>query len=136
VLVALLMTAGAVGVFLWEFGQYLAHGAVPPLALAEAQTMAVTTVIMFQVFYLQNSRSLRDPVWRIGFFSNPTVYIGVATVLIAQAAFIYLPPLQSVFGSAPLTWADLLVCALIGFLIVPVVAFEKSLLRWAMARPT
>ena len=66
VVAALLMTAGAVGVFLWEFGHYLGQGAAPPLALAEAQTMAVTTVIMFQVFYLQNSRSLRDSVWRIG----------------------------------------------------------------------
>jgi magnesium-transporting ATPase (P-type) len=136
VVAALLMTAGAIGVFLWEFGQYLEQGAAPPLALAEAQTMAVTTVIMFQVFYLQNSRSLHDSVWRIGAFSNPTIYIGVATVLIAQAAFIYLPPLQSVFASAALTGGDLLVSALVGFCIVPVVAFEKWLLRRAKTRGT
>jgi Ca2+-transporting ATPase len=97
--------------------------------------MAVTTVIMFQVFYLQNSRSLRDSVWQIGLFSNPTVYIGVATVLLAQAAFIYLPPLQVVFESAPLAWTDLLAATLIGFLIVPVVAFEKWLLRRVARRP-
>ncbi len=136
VVAALLMTAGAVGVFLWEYGQYLEQGAGTPLALAEAQTMAVTTVIMFQIFYLQNSRSLRDSLWRIGLFSNPTVYLGVATVLIAQAAFIYLPPLQSVFGSAPLAFSDLLVSALVGFCIVPVVALKKWLLRRAKVRRT
>jgi Ca2+-transporting ATPase len=61
VVVALLMTAGAVGVFQWAYGHYLETGAPQPVALAEAQTMAVTTVIMFQIFYLQQSRSLRDP---------------------------------------------------------------------------
>ena len=70
--------------------------------------MAVTTVIMFQIFYLLNSRSLHDSVLRIGLGSNPAVYVGIATVLLVQAAFIYLPPLQAVFGSAPLKWDDLL----------------------------
>jgi Ca2+-transporting ATPase len=134
VVAAMLMTAGAVGIFEWEFGQYLARGATAHAALAEAQTMAVTTVIMFQIFYLQNSRALRDSIWRIGLFSNPAVYVGVATVLIAQAAFIYLTPLQAVFGSAPLAWGDLLVAALVGFLIVPVVAVEKLVIRRVVRR--
>lgn len=127
--VALLMTAGAVGAFLWKFGQYLQAGSAQPLALAQAQTMAVTTVIMFQIFYLQQSRSLRDPLWRIGLFSNPAVYLGVAIVLLAQAAFVYLPQLQAVFGSAPLAWTDLMVAALVGLLIVPLVSLEKWMLR-------
>jgi Ca2+-transporting ATPase len=62
-------------------------------------------------------------------FSNPTVYIGVAAILVAQAAFIYLSPLQAVFGSAPLDWSDLLVSAAVGFSIVPIVVFEKWLIR-------
>jgi Ca2+-transporting ATPase len=129
VVVALLMTAGAVGVFQWAYGHYLGTGAPQPLALAEAQTMAVTTVIMFQIFYLQQSRSLRDPLWRMGLLSNPTVYLGVVTVLLAQTAFIYLTPLQTVFGSAPLSGTDLVIATLVGLLIVPVVALEKWLLR-------
>ena len=51
-----------------------------------------------------------------------------------QAAYIYLPPFQAVFGSAPLGLTDLLIAALVGFLIVPVVAIEKWLLRRAAAR--
>ena len=132
---ALLMTAGAVGLFEWEFGQYVAGGAGQGVALAEAQTVAVTSVIMFQIFYLLNSRSLRDSVRRIGFGSNPAVYVGIATVLLAQAAFVYLPQLQAVFGSAPLGWDDLLLAALVGLLIAPVVVAEKWLLRrWASRR--
>jgi magnesium-transporting ATPase (P-type) len=96
--------------------------------------MAVTTVIMFQMVYLLNSRSLRNPVLRIGLGSNPAVYVGIATVLLVQAAFIYLPPLQAVFGSAPLEWDDLLIAALVGVLITPVVAVEKWLLRRVASR--
>ena len=121
-LAAVMMTASAVGVFLWA-------SAASGGSLAEAQTMAVTTVILFQIVYLQHSRSMRDSPWRIGFNSNPAVHVGVATVLLAQTAFIYLPPLQSLFGSAPLQWSDLLVAAAVGLLVVPVMALEKRLMR-------
>ncbi len=133
VVAALLMTAGGVGVFLWEYGQYVGAGDTDHAALAESQTMAVTTVIMFQIFYLLNSRSLRDSVLTIGLGSNPAVYVGIAAVLAAQAAFIYLPPLQAVFGSAALEWDDLVVATLVGLLISPVVATEKWLLRRRVA---
>jgi Ca2+-transporting ATPase len=136
VVAALLMTAGAVGLFEWELGQSAELGDAHGVALAESQTMAVTTVIMFQIFYLLNSRSLRDSVLRIGLGSNPAVYVGIATVLLVQAAFIYLPPLQAVFGSAPLEWNDLLIAALVGALITPVVAVEKWLLRHVASRRT
>jgi magnesium-transporting ATPase (P-type) len=132
-LAALLMTAGAIGVFQWYFDPFLdpaaATAITPDTKLAKAQTMAVTTVIMFQIFYLQTSRSLRDSLWHIGLTSNPAVYVGVATVLLVQAAYIYLPPLQAVFGSAPLGWTDMLIATFVGCLIVPVVAAEKWLLR-------
>jgi Ca2+-transporting ATPase len=130
ILAALLMTAGAIWVFQWYFDPFLDPAtAASDTPLAKAQTMAVTTVIMFQIFYLQTSRSLRHSLWHIGLTSNPAIYVGVATLLLVQVAYIYLPPLQSVFGSAPLGWADLLIATLVGSLIVPVVAAEKWLLR-------
>jgi Ca2+-transporting ATPase len=134
IVAALLMTAGAIGVFVWEYGQYVDAGVAPRMALAEAQTMAVTTVIMFQIFYLLNSRSLRDPLLQIGLMSNPAVYVGIATVLAAQAAFMYLPPLQAVFGSSPLEWDDLLLAAAVGMLITPVIGMEKWLTRRLASR--
>ena len=132
---ALLMTAGAVGLFQWEFVQYVAAGAAHDAALAEAQTIAVTTVIMFQIFYLLSSRSLRESMLKIGVFSNPVIYLGIAAVLLAQAAYIYWPPLQAVFGSAALEGDDLLIATLVGLLIVPVVALEKWLARRASRQP-
>ncbi|QRK07070.1 HAD-IC family P-type ATPase [Archangium violaceum] len=126
VMVAVLMCAGATGLFLWEYNAEvgrLGH----ELALSEAQTMAVTTVIMFQIFYLLNCRSLRDSFFRIGVFSNPFVYLGIAMLVLLQLGFIYLPFMQAVFNTAPLSLEALGLCALVGAIVLPVISVEKWL---------
>ena len=128
-LVGLLMAGGALGLFLYEY-----HLELPrvghALALAEAQTMAVTTVILFQVFYLLNCRSLRDSILAIGLLSNPKVYAGIAALLVLQVGFVYAAPLNAVFGSAPLN-ADALTKSLaVAAVVLPVISLEK----WLHAR--
>lgn len=120
--VAILMTAGALGLFLYEFR---AAGDSGPAALAKAQTMAVTTVIMFQIFYLLNCRSLRDSMLKIGVFSNKTVFVGIAAILVLQALFVYAPFMHEIFASAPLSAGDVLLSIVVGALILPVIGLEK-----------
>jgi Ca2+-transporting ATPase len=124
VLVAVLMCAGATGLFLWEYNTEAARLG-HELALREAQTMAVTTVIMFQMFYLLNCRSLCDSVFRIGLFSNPFIYIGSGVLTLLQLGFIFLPFMQRVFGTAPLSLKALGLCALVGAMVLPVISVEK-----------
>jgi Ca2+-transporting ATPase len=124
-LAASLMTAGAVIMFKTILGENLAAGIPMVLATAKAQTMAVTTVIFFQIFYMLNCRSLKRSVFSIGLWSNWTVYVGIAVVLGLQAAFIYSPAFQTVFATGPLDGLDLATAALIGFLITPAIALEK-----------
>ena len=128
-LAALLMTAGAVGLFLWEYGRDLRPGAAPALALAEAQTMAVTTVIMFQVFYLLESRSFDRSLFASGLRENPAVLPGVAAILGLQAAFVYAPFMHRIFGTAPLDPVDLGRAALVAVVILPAMAVEKIVTR-------
>ena len=123
------MAAGAIGLFQYEYSRALAEGSQglsADRAMAEAQTMAVTTVIMFQIFYMQSCRSLKGSIFQMGLFSNPAVFIGVATVLLLQSAFIYLPFLNRIFGSSPLAPSDLGLAALVGAVVLPIVAVEKS----------
>jgi Ca2+-transporting ATPase len=126
---ATLMTAGAVGLFLWRYELEMAARATTGLTevqiVSEAQTMAVTTVIMFQVFYMLSCRSLKDSVFRIGLFSNKTVFIGIGAILALQALFIYAPPMQAVFSTYPLTLQSLLFSAAAGAIILPVISVEK-----------
>jgi Ca2+-transporting ATPase len=129
------MTAGAVGLFQWEYQDYIARGVAQALALAEAQTTAVTAVVMFQIFYLLNCRSLRDSIFGIGLASNPWIFVGIGALLLLQGLFIYAPPLQLVFGSASLGWQEILRAAVVGAVILPVVSVEKWLLRRRRVAP-
>jgi potassium/sodium efflux P-type ATPase len=126
---ATLMTAGAVALFLWQYGQEMADRATTGLTeaqiVSEAQTMAVTTVIMFQIFYMLNCRSLKDSIFRIGVFSNKTVFLGIGTVLGLQALFIYAPTMQAIFSTYPLSPMSLFYSALAGAIILPVITVEK-----------
>ncbi len=127
VLVAVLMAAAGIGLFLHEYRRDLALGHEPALALREAQTMVVTTVVLFQVFYLFNCRSLRDSVFRIGLFSNPAVWLGIGGLLLLQAAFVYAPFFHALFGSAPLDVTEILKSAAAAAVVLPVVSLEKAL---------
>jgi len=132
ILVALLLAAGAVGLFLWE---YLTE--VPrqghTIALREAQTMAVTTVVFFQIFYLVTCRSLRSSVFRVGFFSNRTVFAGVGALLLLQAGFIYLPFMQRIFGTASLELKAVGLSALVATAVLPLIEIEKAILNRKVA---
>jgi len=85
---ATLMTIGAVGLFLWE---YNANGETLD-AMRKGQTMAVTTVIMFQVFYVLDCRSLKGSLLSIGLWSNMTVFIGIAALLTRYSVRCRSPP--------------------------------------------
>ncbi len=125
VAVSVLMTAGTIVLFNMEYRQELAAGIAEPLALAKAQTIGVTFVILFQIFYMIHCRSLKDNILKIGFFSNPTVFWGIGVVLALQALFVYLPFLQKVFKTAPLSIMDLALTAAAGFAIFPIISLEK-----------
>jgi Ca2+-transporting ATPase len=127
--VAALMTAGAVGLFLWEWHHALALGVPPALALAEAQTLAVTSIIFFQVLYLLESRSLTRSLFASGVRDNPVVLLGVSAILGLQAVFVYAPFMHRVFGTAPLALIDLGRAALVAMVILPAMLVEKALTR-------
>jgi len=120
---AALMTAGAIGLFLYEYDISTTDEA----ALAKAQTMAVTTVVIFQIFYMLSCRSLRGSILSIGVFSNPVVFLGIAAIVALQLAFIYASPMQALFGTASLSASDLALSVLAGIIILPVISFEKRL---------
>jgi magnesium-transporting ATPase (P-type) len=125
VLVAVLMAAGAIGLFGWEYGTETARGTPAGVALREAQTMAVTTVVLFQVFYVLHCRALEAGLLRTGLWTNPLVYLGIAVLLALQAAFVWAPPMHALFGSAPLDADALTKSAAVALVVLPVVSAEK-----------
>lgn len=128
-LVAALMTAGAAGLFLFEYASDLSEGVAVELARGRAQSVAVTTIILFQMLYLLNCRSLSQTFWRIGLATNLWVYLGMAVTLILQLAFVYLEPLNQLFHTQPMDpggWLMAAGAAFAGFLVI---LLEKWLWR-------
>jgi len=89
--------------------------------------MAVTTVILFQIFYVLECRSLKGSFLRIGLFSNPWIYVGIGAILLLQLGFVYLPFMNLLFGTAPLTLQALLQSAAVALVVLPLISLEKWL---------
>jgi calcium-translocating P-type ATPase len=120
--VSLILTAGTFGLFLWE----QTRGA----SIEEARTVAVNTLVMFEIFYLFNARYMTAPVLnRAGLLGNPYVLYAVGVLLLFQLAFTYLPPLQTLFGTAALDAAIWVRIVLVASSVLFIVELEKALVR-------
>jgi Ca2+-transporting ATPase len=73
------------------------------------QTMAFTTLILFQLFNVFNARSdTRSAFMRP--FDNPWLWAAIGLSLVLQAAVVYVPFLQAAFSTAALSPGDWLRC--------------------------
>src|SRR5665811_730020 len=91
---------------LWLFHHYLATLGNSPEATATAQTVAFTGIILLEKMNVFNFRSLRQPLSKIGFWTNPWVLIGWGLMISAQVAAVYNPLLQKLLHTVPLRWQD------------------------------
>jgi magnesium-transporting ATPase (P-type) len=120
--VSALLTAGTLGLFLWE----LARG----LPVEAARTVAVNALVMGEIAYLFNSRHIHESVLnRKGLTGNPWVLAAIAALLVFQVLFSYLPLMQGLFGTAAIDFAAWLRIAAFAAALLFVVEAEKALLR-------
>jgi Ca2+-transporting ATPase len=73
--------------------------------LAYAQTMAFTTLVLFQMFNVFNARSDVRSAFA-GLFSNRWLWGATLLSLLLQTAVVYVPALQRAFGTVPLSLTD------------------------------
>ncbi len=98
VFVALFMALGT----LWVFNT----ATTQQLDAAKAQTMAFTTLAMFQVFNALNCRSRSKSVFQLGFFANYYLMGAIALSIILQVAATRLPFMQVALSTVPLSFSD------------------------------
>jgi len=97
VYVALFMTVGTLGAFV-----YL-NGNGEPL---RAQTVAFTTLAMFQVFNALNCRSRYKSVFQLGFFTNKYLVGAMGLSVLLQVAANRIPFMEAALGTVPLSLRD------------------------------
>jgi magnesium-transporting ATPase (P-type) len=120
--VSVVVAAACIILFLLE----RADGASPE----RARTVAVTALVMAELFYLFNCRS----IWRSSattrlLAGNRAVPVAAGLLILLQLGFIYLPPMQRWFGTAPITALDWVWCVLVGVGVFVVVEIEKAVSR-------
>ncbi|MBC7805518.1 MAG: cation-translocating P-type ATPase [Akkermansiaceae bacterium] len=86
-------------------------------SLRYAQTMAFTTLMLFQIFNVFNARSEEQSAFH-GFFRNRYLWGALALSLALQAAAIYVPFLQNAFSTVSLNAGDWLRCAAVASLVL------------------
>jgi magnesium-transporting ATPase (P-type) len=120
--VSLVIFAGTFGLFTWA----RAEG----MALDVARTVALNTIVCFEIFYLFNSRHIVAPVLnREGLFGSRKVLGAVGLVVVAQMLLTYWAPLQRLFGTAALGTAEWLVILPVAVSVLFIVEIEKYVLR-------
>jgi len=101
-----------------------------PSGLEKARTMAFTTTIMFQLFFVFNCRSEKKSVFRVNPFTNKKLILSVMFSILLQILVLYLPFLQAMFQTVPLNafdWLKVLFFSSLGFLVLPEVFMKKTI---------
>ncbi len=95
------------------------------------QTMAFTTLMLFQLFNVFNARSDERSAFR-GLFGNRWLWAAVGLSLLLHAAVIYLPGLQQAFSTMSLSAGDWLRCAIVASSVLWLRELSKMFTRAAM----
>ncbi len=77
--------------------------------LALARTMAFTTLVFAQLFYVFECRSERYSIFELGLFTNMYLVAAVGCSMLMQILVIYLPFFQSLFKTVPLDYSNWIV---------------------------
>ena len=93
------------------------------------QTMVFTVLTTAQMFHVLAIRAERESLLTQGLFSNRPMLAAVLLTFLLQLAIIYVPWLNTVFHTQPLTAGELAVCVGLSSLTLVAVEIEKWLVR-------
>jgi calcium-translocating P-type ATPase len=118
----LLVSGLFVGAVFAVFANALATGH----SVALAQTMAMNTLVVLEIFHLFFVRRVHGTsmTWK-AIRGTRVVWLVVALITVAQVAVTYLPPLQAVLGTVAVPLADGLVILGVGVAFLAVLEVEK-----------
>ncbi|MCL4229859.1 HAD-IC family P-type ATPase [Candidatus Dependentiae bacterium] len=98
--------------------------------LTYARTATLITMAMFQWFNAWNCRSETKSVFQLGLFSNPWLLLAIGGVFVLQLVLLYVPIMQRIFDTVPLTCADWVLIFLLSSTLFMIEELRKWLMRW------
>jgi magnesium-transporting ATPase (P-type) len=120
--VSVILMSGTFGLFIWEMER--------GMSIEHARTVAVNTLVVFEIFYLFNSRYIKDNVFNwAGLTGNRYVLFAIAVLVIFQLGFTYLEPMQSLFGTTGIDLGIWLRILVVASSVLVLVEIEKYFVR-------
>jgi Ca2+-transporting ATPase len=113
--VGMFMAAITLGTQTWAIHNQLEHW----------QTMVFTVLSLSQLAHVFAIRSAREFLFNHGLFSNPKLLFTVAITFVLQLAVIYLPSLNHIFRTQPLSLKELGICIAMALAVFHAVELEK-----------
>ena len=104
-------------------------------SLANARTVALTTMVFFQFYQAFNCRSETQSIFKMKPLSNPFLFVSMIAAFFAQLAVIYVPALQWVFRTVPLSADEWIKIGVITTTVLFAVEIDKWLRRMKGRRP-
>jgi Ca2+-transporting ATPase len=96
--------------------------------LRHGQTMAFTTLMLFQMFNVVNARSDERSAFA-HLFTNGWLWIAIGASILLQVAVVHLPFLQQTFGTVALSAGDWLECTIVASSVLWITEIRKLLFR-------
>jgi magnesium-transporting ATPase (P-type) len=120
VFVSLLFLAAVFGVF--------RHALARGDSLSGAQTLAMHTLVVLEIFHLFYIRNIHGTslTWQ-KLSGTKVVWIVVLLAAAGQVAVTYLPPLQAVLGTHPVSLADWILIVVMGATFFTIVEIERRI---------
>jgi Ca2+-transporting ATPase len=96
---------------------------------AHWQTMVFTILCLTQLGHVLAIRSERQSLFSMGLFSNRYLFGAVLLTFALQMATIYVPVLNKIFKTEPLTWQEMLIALALSSIVFIAVEIEKFIKR-------
>jgi P-type Ca2+ transporter type 2C len=114
--VSLLIGGSALGIYMFLENQH---------ETAVARTVAINSLVAGQLFYLLNCRKMRHHPFEKDFFNNKAVLIAIIVLIVLQVVFTYVPFMNDIFDTAPVTGSLLFYPLIVGLGVFLIVELEK-----------
>ena len=102
---------------------------------AHWQTMVFTVLCLTQLGHVMAIRSEKESLFSQGIFTNKPLFLSVLITLVLQLATIYVPFLNPIFKTQPLTPVELAFVLLLSSVVFIAVEIEKMIKRRRTRRP-
>lgn len=127
VLSSMLMVSGTLMTY---YGEFYDEGHSDADPLRRSRTVSFTTFVFFQMFNAANCRSESKSLFSIGILTNSFFMLAIVASVLMQLAALYVPILQGLFETTPLTLNDLVYCVMVASSVFALDEMRKFVRSW------